>query len=108
VDLVLDAESLYNQKLVALLDQYLASSRLDCDDIRQTMRNLLQRRSVPTMQNIATDLALRTGQRLTQSHIGLVLQLLGYAGVLGMARNRDQVFFPWTSGGRDLSAMVCP
>lgn len=95
--LIADGDSQYNAKLLPLLDRYLNANRISRESIRQSMRDLLQRRALPTMQNIITDLSLRNGYRLNQGHVGLLLQILGYVGAVGMAKNRDQVFFPWTA-----------
>ena len=33
-----------------------------------------------------------------EQHLGLVLDLLGYIGIIGTLRERQQVYFPWNEG----------
>jgi hypothetical protein len=99
-ELLDDVDSTFNAKLLLLIDEYLTRVNLTRPIIRDAMNALLQRRALPTRGNILTDLQLTRGYGLTQTHLGLTLQVLGYMGVFGMPGRREQVFFPWSAKSR--------
>ena len=94
--LLVGMDQLYNAKLQRLLTEYLQRQKgLTVDLLRNTMQRIMERRWLPTRENVLNDLFLEKGYDLNEHHIGLVLDLLGCIGVIGTLRKRQQVYFPW-------------
>jgi Caspase domain len=95
-ELLTGMDTLYNAKLQRLLVEYLGRERgLTVDLLRNTMQRVMERRWLPTRENVLNDLFLEKSYDLNEHHIGLVLDLLGCIGVIGTLRKRQQVYFPW-------------
>jgi hypothetical protein len=89
-------ENLYNAKLQQMLIEYLQRQKgLTIDVLRNMMQRVMERRWLPTRENVLNDLFLEKGYDLNEQHIGLVLDLLGCIGVIGTLKRRQQVYFPW-------------
>jgi hypothetical protein len=89
-------EDKFNTKLYVLLIAYLdRQNGLTVDHLRGTMQRVMERRRLPTRENVLNDLFLEIGHELNEHHLGMVLDLLGCIGVLGTLRKRQQVYFPW-------------
>lgn len=89
-------DSLYNIKLQRLLAEFLQRQKgLTIDFLRNTMQRVMERRWLPTRENVLNELFLGIGYDLNEVHIGLVLDLLGCIGAIGTVRKREQVYFPW-------------
>jgi hypothetical protein len=89
-------EDKFNTKLLSLLVRYLERQNgLTVDHLRGTMQRVMERRWLPTKENVLNDLFLEKGHELNEHHLGMVLDLLGCIGVLGTLRKRQQVYFPW-------------
>lgn len=94
--LLASMETLYNAKLQVLLIEYLHSQKgLTVEELRATMQRVMERRWLPTRENVLNDLFLQRGHDFNEAHIGLVLDLLGCIGVIGTLRKREQIYFPW-------------
>ncbi len=95
-ELLTGMDNLYNIKLQRLLIEYLERQKgLTVDLLRNTMQRVMERRWLPTRENVLNDLFLERGYDLNEHHVGLVLDLLGCIGVIGTLRKRQQVYFPW-------------
>jgi hypothetical protein len=96
LQLLTKMDDLYNAKLQQLLIEYLHRQKeLTVDELRNTMQRVMERRWLPTRENVLNDLFLERGYGLNEHHVGLVLDLLGCIGVIGTLRKRQQVYFPW-------------
>ena len=82
----------YNLKLLTLIDAYLGRYGLSRDELKSGMQRVLQRRWLPTRANVLSTLIKRP---VNESHIILVLDLLGHIGVIGTLKRKEQVYFPW-------------
>lgn len=96
LDLISDVEEQYNKKLLALITNYLHRDSLTVDDLISTIKAVLGRRSIPAKSELLINLSLQKGFSLNQRNLGLILDLLGYIGIVGMPKKRDQVYFPWS------------
>jgi hypothetical protein len=85
-------ESRGNQLLLDAVDAYLAERGMTQDDLIGATRRVLQNRRIPTKHEVADNLSL-THYRLSKSDIGILLDLLAYAGALRVAERR--AYFPW-------------
>jgi len=95
-DLVDKIDVLYNAKLHRLLTEYLESQRgLTVDILRNTIQRVMERRWLPTRINVLNELFLEKGFDLNEHYLGLALDLLGYIGLFGTLRKRQQIYFPW-------------
>jgi len=89
-------DELYNSRLQAFLVRYLGTQNgLTIDLLRSSMQRVMERRWLPTRENVLNELFLEKGYDFNEHHLGLVLDLLGYIGVIGTLRKRQQVYFPW-------------
>jgi len=100
MDLTADNRKRYNEKLLRLLDKYLSQYDLTRERVRSSMQSILHRRWLTTKKNVLTDLALTSSHSLNQAKLGMLLDLLGHIGVIGMPRRREQVYFPWSEESR--------
>jgi hypothetical protein len=90
----------YNETLLDLIDGYLGRAGVPRNQIREAMQDILNRRSLPTRNNVLSDLSSTKGYSLNLRNLAIVLDLLGYIGVIGMPKPREQVYFPWTQQDR--------
>jgi hypothetical protein len=94
--LIEEPETNYNVRLLKLLTEYLERQNgLTIQELRDAMQRVLHRRWIPTRENVLQDLPPAKGNYLSESHMGLVLDLLGCIGEIGTMRKREQVYFPW-------------
>ena len=99
--LLVNMEELYNSRLQALLVEYLTRQNgLSVDLLRTSMQRVMERRWLPTRENVLNELFLEKGYDLNEQHLGLVLDLLGHIGAIGTLRKRQQVYFPWNETKR--------
>jgi hypothetical protein len=85
-------ESRGNELLLDAVDAYLVKRGMTRDELVNATRRVLQNRRIPTKDEVADILSL-TGYRLLKWDVGLLLDLLAYAGVLRVAERR--AYFPW-------------
>jgi len=85
-------ESRGNQLLLDAADAYLIERGMTQNDLIGAARRVLQNRRIPTKDEVADNLSL-TNYRLSKSDIGILLDLLAYAGALRVAEKR--AYFPW-------------
>jgi hypothetical protein len=85
-------EQNYNLKLLKLMDSYLDRFGMSREELKGMMQRVLQRRWLPTRANVLSTLIKRP---VNESHISLVLDLLGHIGVIGTLKRKEQVYFPW-------------
>jgi caspase domain-containing protein len=96
LDLLEDMNNSYNARLYGFLTRFLQSQyELSVDQLRQTMQRVMMKRWLPTKENVMNDLFLERGRAVNEQRLGLALDLLGYIGVIGTLRKRQQVYFPW-------------
>ncbi len=100
LELFEDAPSGYNGRLLRLIDRWLKNHGLDRDQLRNAMQRVMQRRTLPTRSNVLNELALMRKMPVNEQHLTLALDSLGYIGMIGILRRRDQVYFPWTAQAR--------
>jgi hypothetical protein len=81
-----------NELLLDALDNYLLARTMTRDHLINATQRVLQNRRIPTKHEVADMLSL-TGYRLPKWDVGLILDLLGYAGALRVAEQR--AYFPW-------------
>jgi Caspase domain len=81
-----------NGLLLEALDTYLRDRGMTRDQLINATRRVLQNRRIPTKHEVADMLSL-TGYRLPKWDVGLILDLLAYAGALRIAEQR--AYFPW-------------
>ncbi len=96
MQLTADHRRSYNERLLRLLDLYLSRFGLTREAVRTTMQKILERRSLTTRVNVLTDLARISRLPLDQGKVGMLMDLLGHIGAIGMPRRREQVYFPWS------------
>jgi hypothetical protein len=82
-----------NEILLQQIDAYLLHHGSNREQFVDATRRVLQGRLIPTQQRVADRLIL-SGLRIPKSDIGILLDLLGYSGVLQIAGNR--AYFPWS------------
>ena len=98
-DLLKQMDTMYNLRLQQLLVRYLNRQKgLTVDLLRNTMQRVMERRWLPTRENVLNELFLEKGYDFNEHHLGLVLDLLGCIRVIGTLRKRQQVYFPWSGG----------
>ncbi len=90
-------ENTYNIKLLNLIEVYLDRYGLSRDELKAMMQRVLRRRWLPTRSNV---LSTFTKRPINESHLGLVLDLLGNVGVIGTLKRKEQVYFPWGSANQ--------
>ena len=81
-----------NELLLDCVDKYLERYRTTRDDLVAATRRIIDNRRIPTGQEVA-DLLLLDRRHLPRTDVNVLLDLLGYAGVLRMADSR--AYFPW-------------
>jgi hypothetical protein len=81
-----------NVLLLGCVDTYLARHRVSRDDLLATTRRIIVNRRIPTGQEVS-DLLLLDGRHIPRTDVSVLLDLLGYAGVLRVADRR--AYFPW-------------
>jgi hypothetical protein len=85
-------ESRGNELLLNAVDAYLSKRGMTRDDLVNATRRVLQNRRIPTKHEVADILSLNS-YRLPKSDVGVLLDLLAYAGALRVAERR--AYFPW-------------
>lgn len=98
--LIDDLKNGYNYRLLTLIDDFLSRNGSSREEVRTAMQRILQRRGLPTRQNVILELSFTKGYRIDQTILGILLDMCGYIGVFGMPKRRDQVYFPWSEAGR--------
>lgn len=83
----------YNELLLAAIDDYLRVRGVAREDFVTASRRVLHSRRVPSGQEII-DLLVLGGHHLPRGDATTILDLLGYAGAIGVADRR--AYFPWS------------
>ena len=105
LELISAPESDYNERLLVLLRRYLDRYGLTFDELKSTMRRVLQRRRLPTRANVLGDLTFLKQRAMTEQHLSMAMDLLGHIGVIGTLRRREQVYFPWADSSKASAKM---
>lgn len=85
-------KSRYNHLLVDAAEAYLRRQGLSRDRVERALRDILAFRGVPSRREVF-DRLMRVGHRLPTAELGIVLDILGYAGALRMTT--EKAYFPW-------------
>jgi hypothetical protein len=81
-----------NELLLESVDTYLTGKGMSRDELVDATRRVLLNRRIPTKHEVADMLSL-TSYRLPKWDVGVLLDLLAYAGSLRVAEQR--AYFPW-------------
>jgi len=90
--LIRTSRTKYNLLLIEAIDKYLNQHGLNRDRVECTLRNILSFRGVPSRGEVF-DRLIREGHRLPTTNLGILLDILGYAGAIRMTT--DRAYFPY-------------
>jgi hypothetical protein len=90
--LALRWETRCNELLLNAVDDYLSERGMTQKDLVDATRRILRVRRIPTKEEVADNLSLNR-YRVSKSDVGVLLDLLAYAGALRVAARR--AYFPW-------------
>src|SRR5439155_816121 len=84
-------ETRYNERLIEAVESYLRAYGLSRGAIETALKAILDFRGIPSRGEVFDRLA-HAGRRVPTSNLGMILDILGYAGAVRMTTER--AYFP--------------